>query len=447
MRSRKARARQQRGVELGGRQQLFQPRRSRSVVVQPQGVLHQRQRADQVGAQAHRTQKAIFQPHDLVCRVPGGRFAAAPERQRRLRRRMVGEMHLAAAEIGPHDGLLPGRKANGLHLGRETLAHAALQCHPVDDPFHLATLQSLRIHIADVTHQRRVNQAVERRLAPPRWGRALVLRQPPAGVKRHAEGAHRLAPQQPFKTQLRSDRVNRRRRLQQTGRMHRLRHQSHARGLARGQAGEMAALAAAGHFRVHLEQDRQAGMLVQRRLQHVGEIAGIGQSAGDRRVSGGLVRHQHVVAATGLRGQFPGVVVLAHPPRAPSRRQCASTFRLGGRAAFSDHRLQAGRVVGVVINTQVIDHQRQGRAVGPRANGANKAIFQQPARQAMPPRQPLRSQAAGALSPTDHRLRVRLWGCPGQQDPRGAAEQARQRAIAPDAEVPPGNSYCHRRSP
>jgi len=70
-------------------------------------------------------------------------------------------------------------------------------------------------------------------------------------------------------------------------------------GLPRRQRLEMTALAPGDDLRVRLEQHGQLGVLVQRRLEHAGETAGVGGAMGDGGVPEGLVHHQHV---GGVRG-------------------------------------------------------------------------------------------------------------------------------------------------
>jgi hypothetical protein len=378
------------------------------VVVDAAAVEHPGDRIDQVGPQAHRTQKAILhmqqgQPAALHGPQQPRPAPAPPDRHQggRPPRSLPGKAEAQAPhrqEAAQH-ALLPGGEAEGLDRLRQRAAQAALQADGRDQGFWGAGQVAVGIDVERRLHQGGMHQIGQLRgpgLAPPLGGRLAIQGEAPAGVEGHAEAVHRPAPEQGLEADLGGDHIHRLSPLQQGGGMaatglH------HDPRIAELLAREMAALAARHHVRVGLHHHAAAWMGGQGGLEHGGEAGAAGRPKADGEIPGGLVDHQH--KGPGGQGSLCCAVVFAHPLLPPEPLQVMAPLELSSGARAGNALLQPTGLGGVVVHPQIIEQQAQGRAVWPKAQGAHQAVLTAPEREGALGCQPFSSEGTGLAAP------------------------------------------------
>ena len=154
------------------------------------------------------------------------------------------------------------------------------------------------------------------------------------------------------------------------------------------------------HIRVGFKHNTMPRKPVQRRLQHGLKTTRISLAILHRCITKGLVHHQHVGFQV-LVIPLAGVVVLGHPPRAPTANQITRPGLFIQTKGPSQQYIQPAGLAGIVINTPVIPRQRHRRF---RAwlNRTQKAIFQAHHRQTHLPGCRLCLRSRGLTAPSQH---------------------------------------------
>lgn len=174
-----------------------------------------------------------------------------------------------------------------------------------------------------------------------------------------------------------------------------------------------------------LHHNGDSGMLLQRFPQHAPKGGRIRQTAADRKIASRLIHHQH--EAPLRRRRFRGAVVFADPLFAPQAAQRPGAGALSGTERRGDPPLKGTGAGGVVVDAQVVDHQRQWRRIRPKPERADEAVFATPEGQL-----PLGGKAGGEPrrgleAPSEQRIEgFPPTGVPAAEQP-GGSQQRRQR--------------------